>query len=280
MTHDQEPLQYLPLERWSELQNAFKTDWPRGISGYAALEIQKQWADQAIDYEVKVYCPFGDVGEGMVAINFKENFYEIIIQCPKNDISKLRDALIKTKIIDWNRNVIVPYVSSNVVECLKNIVQEINMDLEVHRFLNTYILEQEFDDVSLPANLTFGQVTLEYLDLVDKTWPNRYPNSMWHFELLIKAKQGWGLYLNNALISWVFMKEVGPLQHWYTVEEHRKKGYGELVLKLASNIWLKENKPVFAFCFKDNVNACKLYRKLGFREGEPVCWCYLNVKET
>lgn len=113
---------------------------------------------------------------------------------------------------------------------------------------------------------------------MDSTWPNRYQTSAWHFRLLINTNSGFGLYLNNALISWVFIKETGPLQHLYTVEEHRRKGYGELLLKMASKIWLKEGKPVFAFCFKDNVSACKVYRKVGFVLGEQIAWCYLNKK--
>lgn len=75
MSKEPDSLQYLPIEKWSELQAAFKAYWPRGISGFAALEIQKRWAEQGFDYEFRVYCPFGDVTNGMVAVNEKVIIY-------------------------------------------------------------------------------------------------------------------------------------------------------------------------------------------------------------
>ncbi|XP_075981130.1 uncharacterized protein LOC142979827 [Anticarsia gemmatalis] len=280
MCEDQDPLHYLPRERWSELQSAFKSDWPRGVAGFTALDTQSRWVEPRIDYDFKVYCPFGDVTNGMVALNVKDQFYEVIIQCPSDNTDKLRKALTKTKLIDWNQTVVVPYAPRNVIDCLQSAVKDIDVELTVHRLLETYVREELFEDVSLPPSLTFGPVTMEHLDLVDSTWPNRYPNSPWHFELLIKTNSGFGLFHNNTLICWVFFKEVGPLQHLYTLEEHRKKGYAELLMKLASNIWMKEGKQVISFCFKDNVNACKLYEKLGFFKSDPVAWCYLNEKEN
>lgn len=119
---------------------------------------------------------------------------------------------------------------------------------------------------------------MEHLDLVDSTWPHRYQNSSWYFKLLIDTNSGYGLFHKNELITWVFMKETGALQHLFTVEDHRKKGCAEMLLKIASKVWLKEGKAVFAFCYKDNVNACNVYRKLGFVRTEPIAWCHLNKK--
>lgn len=67
----QEPLKLLPLEKWSDLEREFKADWPRGISGYTALETQRVLIENGYDYGFKVYCPFGDVRNGMVALNIK-----------------------------------------------------------------------------------------------------------------------------------------------------------------------------------------------------------------
>ncbi|CAH0724303.1 unnamed protein product, partial [Brenthis ino] len=79
-----------------------------------------------------------------------------------------------------------------------------------------------------------------------------YPGSEWYFDLLIKAKLGYGLFVNGELVAWVFIKEIGALGHLYTLEDHRRKGYGELVLKLISNWLLEKNKYVFAFCVDGN----------------------------
>lgn len=68
----EEPLKLLPLEKWSDLQREFKADWSRGISGYTVLETQRFFVNnKGCDYGFKVYCPFGDVRNGMVALNIK-----------------------------------------------------------------------------------------------------------------------------------------------------------------------------------------------------------------
>lgn len=79
---------------------------------------------------------------------FQDTFYEIIIQCPKDDTTKLEEALKKTKVIDWEREVIVPYAPQNVVNCLRNIAHEIGVEEDQHDPLETFILEEaKYDDV-------------------------------------------------------------------------------------------------------------------------------------
>lgn len=71
MSTEADSLQFLPMERWGELEEAFKADWPRGISGYSALRTQRELAGRGLGYGFKVYCPYGDVSSGMVALNKK-----------------------------------------------------------------------------------------------------------------------------------------------------------------------------------------------------------------
>ncbi|KAJ8717134.1 hypothetical protein PYW08_005533 [Mythimna loreyi] len=276
----QEPLQLLPPEKWGELQSAFKKDWPRGASGYAVLAMQKQWLDRGIDYEFKVYCPFGDVQNGMVAVNEKTGFYEIIIQCPSDDLENLGKALKTTKIIDWKRYIIIAFVPYNIIELIKTILEDINMEIELILPSARFILDSRkpYDDVNLPAGMTFEVLTNEYVDLIDSTWPHRYPSSTTYFELLIDNKYGYGLFLNNTLICWLLINESGNLTHMYTVKEHRQKGYGVLLLKLVSNVLIEDGKIVSAYCLADNYNAIKLYNKAGFQRIEGVAWCYLRSK--
>lgn len=66
-----DPLVFMPLDRWSELKSAFKRDWPRSVSGYLVLETGEFIFKSGIDYGFKVYCPFGNVNNGIVALNIK-----------------------------------------------------------------------------------------------------------------------------------------------------------------------------------------------------------------
>lgn len=125
---------------------------------------------------------------------------------------------------------------------------------------------------SLPPEFSFKLLPLEYIELANSTWPHRYTGSTWYFELLLRANLGYGLFKQDELIGWVFIKEMGALGHLYTLEEHRRKGYGELILKLISNILLKQKKYVVAFCVEGNSSAYKLYKKLGFQRTDETEW--------
>lgn len=70
----EEPLHPLPIEKWSDVQRAFKSEWPYGISGYKALETQREWLKKGYQNAWKVYCPYGDIWNGFVAINIKVGF--------------------------------------------------------------------------------------------------------------------------------------------------------------------------------------------------------------
>lgn len=74
----EEPLQYLSPEQWSELKETFKNNWPKNIPGYYVLETQQLWIKLGLDYGFKVYCPFGQVQNGMVAINKKVSLYNLV----------------------------------------------------------------------------------------------------------------------------------------------------------------------------------------------------------
>lgn len=126
--------------------------------------------------------------------------------------------------------------------------------------------------------MTFKHLTTEHLNLIDSTWPYNYPSSDTYFEFLINLNYGYGLYLNNDLISWVLISEAGTLLHLYTVEEHRRKGYAEVLLKMVSNDLLKDGRVVIAYCVPDNYNASKLYIKAGFVPAEDVTWIYFRSK--
>ncbi|KAF9424730.1 hypothetical protein HW555_000031 [Spodoptera exigua] len=266
---------YVKSERWDELLNVFRKDWPRGVSGYTVLDNQKRWMAKGIEYDMRIYCPFGEVQNGMVALNEKYSFYEIIIQCPSDDTRKLAMALRTTKLIDWTRPIKVPFAPYNVINMLKEIVDDVNVQIELILPSDTFMLDTQ---AFLPDGISLQLLTNEYLDLVDSTWPHRYPTSASYFELLINLKSGYGLFADKTLLAWVLINESGNLLHLYTAEGHRQKGYAELLLKSVSNVLIKEGRIVNAYCLLDNHNACKLYRKAGFHNSGEIAWVYLKAK--
>ncbi|XP_034835431.1 uncharacterized protein [Maniola hyperantus] len=273
-----DPLVFMPVDRWSELKLAYKSDWPRSLSGYLVLDTQEYILKSGIDYGFRVYCPFGNVNNGIVALNVKNKFYEVIIQCPSDDIRKLEEALRTTSIIDWERCNQVPYTPEHVRDCVQRLFLEKNLKLTNINTTVTYILDSQAPpyDVRLPPGFSFNLLTPDCAQMVNDKWPHKHPGSEWYYDLLTKAKLGYGLYNGEELIAWVFIKEMGALGHLFTLESHRRKGYGKLVLKLISNMRLKDKKCTVAFCSVGNMNAANLYSKLGFKRVHELHWCNRN----
>ncbi|CAG5048738.1 unnamed protein product [Parnassius apollo] len=275
----EDALVFLPVNRWDELKNLFKSDWPRSVSGYTVLEIQERILQLGLDYGFRVYCPYGELSNGMVAMNIKKTLNEIVIQSPSDDTKKLEEALSSTKLIDWQQSLHVPFAPKHIMEFVRRIISEKNLKIDELTLTETFMLDKSkslFEDVRLPQGLSFKLLSLEYVDLVDSTWPHRYPGSSWYFELLTRANLGYGLFKEGELIGWVYIKEMGALGHLYTLGKHRRKGYGELILKLISNILLKQGRYVVAFCVKGNTAAYKLYKKLGFERTDEIAWCTMS----
>ncbi|XP_023946828.2 uncharacterized protein LOC112052121 [Bicyclus anynana] len=266
----------MPIDRWSDIKSVFKSDWPRGILGYLLLESQEFLLKSGIDYGFKLYCPFGDINNGIVALNVKNTFYDVLIQCPNDDTNHLEEALKTTKIIDWSKCNQIPTMPKHVMDCVNRVYTAKNLTLTMEDIIeaDTFVLDKEVPlyDVRLPPNLTFKHISMDSLKLINDNWPHRYPGSEWYYELLIKSNLGYGLYNEKELVSWVFIKETGDLGHLYTLKNHRRKGYGELVLKLISNIQLKDKKYTVAHCGTYNTNAGKLYKKLGFENLLKTDW--------
>ncbi|XP_072942581.1 uncharacterized protein [Epargyreus clarus] len=276
----EEPLQLLPVEKWFKLEDVFKADWPRSISGFMVLERQRHLLEIGLDYGFRVYCPFGDVNNGMVALNIKKTYYEVIVQCASDDTSKLEEALKTTNVIDWTREMEVPFAPKHVMSLIKRIIHYKGMVI-LHTIPSiTYVLDKASPlfNVTLPQEFSFALLSLEYLNLLDSTWPYKYPTSDFYFQMLIKAKMGYGLFREGKLMSWVLINEMGALLHLYTLEEQRGNGYGKLVLKLISDVLIKGGKYVVAFCVVGNDIAISLYQKLNFQAIDVCDWCTLTGK--
>ncbi|CAH2089364.1 unnamed protein product [Euphydryas editha] len=272
-----EPLQLIPRERWGELKTFAQSYWPRSITILPHLETEERLLKEGIEHGFKVYCPNGNVKHGIVALKVKNNLYEVKILCLHDDTSELEKSLRTTALIDWSKMMKILFAPKNVVDCVKKIINKKNLKIDRCTKARIYLLDKASPlfDVSLAPDLTFELLSLDYVDITNTTWPHKFPGSELYFELLIKAKLGYGLFKAGELVAWSFIKEMGALGHLYTLENHRRKGYGELVLKLISNVLLKEKKYVYAYCMEENTKANNLLEKLGFSNVLNVEWLKL-----
>ncbi|XP_026321105.1 uncharacterized protein LOC113231132 [Hyposmocoma kahamanoa] len=214
----------------------------------------------------------------MIAVLNDQAIYELHIECPSDDTSKLEEALKNTIHINWDRKLCILFPPFHVVECIQRVVKDIGKEITKISPLIFYLLDRRTPlfDVDLPQGFTFQQLSQKHIEIVDSTWPHRYPGSTFYFDLLIQAQSGYGLFKDQALISFGFIKETGALGHLYTLEDHRRKGYGCMFLKMLCNILLKEGRHINSYCIKKNVPACKMHEKFGFKKCGEVASVHIQ----
>ncbi|CAH0724302.1 unnamed protein product, partial [Brenthis ino] len=134
-------LKLIPIEKWEEIKSAFKCDLPRSLTVIGALETQEYIYKLYLDYGFKVFCPFGDVNNGIVALNVKSTYYEVIIESPKDDTTVLCEALRQTKFIDWTKNIEVPFSPAHIMACVKKNINEKNLKIDHIKMIETFLLD-------------------------------------------------------------------------------------------------------------------------------------------
>uniref|UniRef100_A0A1E1WIB5 Uncharacterized protein n=1 Tax=Pectinophora gossypiella TaxID=13191 RepID=A0A1E1WIB5_PECGO len=141
---NQDIMHCLSVDQWAGLKEVFRNDWPRGITGYYAVDTLSKWMNLGLNYGFKVLNPFGKPENGMIAVIKDETeFIEMLIECPQDDTSKLEEALKRTQLIDWSREIVVLFPPRHVVEGVKRIAGDIKMEVQWIHPLKLYILSKE-----------------------------------------------------------------------------------------------------------------------------------------
>ena len=113
---------------------------------------------------------------------------------------------------------------------------------------------------------SFISVSYDYCEL---------QNRVKYFQYLIKNSFSVGLFLevdSSRPVSWAVLSNYGHIIHFYTVEEHRRKGYGRMtMLRLMRKILEANMVPVLEIDIH-NIPSVKLNTGLGFVESFDSTW--------
>lgn len=99
-------------------------------------------------------------------------------------------------------------------------------------------------------------------------------------ELLSDLSSGMvtGLFDGNVLLGFIGFHPEGSMGMLHVFEEHRKKGYGELLEKLDINRALDMGIVPYCHVFFSNRASLSLQEKLGLeRGGRPVWWLWKQI---
>lgn len=113
-----------------------------------------------------------------------------------------------------------------------------------------------------------GSNAKSYAKLIDSLWPYHYPGSEEYIALMLEINGGFGLFTKSTdqLVSWVLLNCLGDLGLLQTLEECQRKGYGSIMIRVASQKIGLEGGWCCGAVSVDNGACQTLLRKIGFTD--------------
>jgi len=134
-------------------------------------------------------------------------------------------------------------------------------DTVIQRFQNGYVLRR---------------LSVQDVPVVDSWWPYRDENSRKLIERRIQLDKDFGCCLGiqnfpqNELIACVLRYEGGALGTLHVRHDDRRRGYGEELLRRATEVLRKRGEERVAFIVDGNEASEALFRKVGWRREDPT----------
>ncbi|CAK1550769.1 unnamed protein product [Leptosia nina] len=274
-----ESLIQIEPSNWAQLQDIFRENWPRYVVPYMLLDTHMKYPDLTKLFQLKVYCPYGQFSNGIVAILNNETSQDLIMY-PLNDTSAMEECLRTTKLIKWDKPIEIQSTTEEVLQMITRLCSKLKIEISEKEKVFTQYLDKDtgiFTDVKLPEDTYVGQLVPKHLSLVDSTWPYKSSWSQNFFKCLMNNGLTYVLYSSDhEPLAWITYE--GVLTHLYCVPEHRNKGYAEFITKHAINSLLQSGKHVVAYNVETNVKPQKLFSKLGFKTIGHVYWTFVEPK--
>ncbi|CAH0392272.1 unnamed protein product [Bemisia tabaci] len=198
--------------------------------------------------------------------------YRVTVYCFGEDTSMLQEALLRTNRIKWNSpestifftaipEKLLPVVQRCVSGQGFGIVQTENI---VYQWKTPDHLNSL--NYSCPPEVRVAPLGLEHVELIRKNWSN-LPASAEYIETLIKHNINLGVYsrATGELCAWVLCNEFCALTMMHTMENHRRKGYAQLLCNAMSERLLRAGIIARAVVMEENRPSLKLFESHKFR---------------
>lgn len=167
---------------------------------------------------------------------------------------------------------------------IKGLKKEILLNMEATTFGNIYRKEDiifkhfiEGEDEELRCkiqNSVFydkNRIPLSTNDITDEEYEDYYINN---FGVFICKNDGQAIGYGQVIYS----NGAYTIVNLGIIEPYRHKGYGELLLKYLIELCSKNSiKYVYIKVERENANALSLYKKVGFKEDNPIVTWYKKI---
>ncbi|XP_011294569.1 uncharacterized protein LOC101899881 isoform X1 [Musca domestica] len=195
---------------------------------------------------------------------------------------ELRECLAKTNLIEWRAKRMYLICDESIIPLMKEMLPlRLNIDWDCTPFENImYITKEKIAalqvDEILPQDLYVAPLDAEkHAATINENWTHKYENSLGLVRQSIEFNGGLGLFRRGESqpLCWMLENEFLSPGFLYTMPSERRKGYGELIMKLELKRLLKlHNLDLFTYVIVTNERSLQLHRKLGFEIATRIVW--------
>ncbi|XP_074042902.1 uncharacterized protein [Leptinotarsa decemlineata] len=202
--------------------------------------------------------------------------YQLSIFTMDESGESVYQGLMNTKRIDFNKNLEFEAIPHIVYSTVMRVIDEKKLNIENNNQCFIYTVPQKVArnfQMKCPNHLEIRRLEISQADFMNSIWPHRSPGSEKYVTSLIETCGGYGLFIKstNELVSWILKKKLGEIGLLQTVDHHKRKGFGSIILKKMSKEVAEDGENPTGIVSVSNEASIKLLEKEHF---ENLGWCY------
>ncbi|KAG8228205.1 hypothetical protein J437_LFUL004330 [Ladona fulva] len=279
--HNSDSLKTKTIEDWYEIledeipsvAEYLTTFWPQTLNVYNFITENLRLSHESGSTKTQLFQ--NNQSGALIAVT-KGAYRKAAVFSPNKNYLGIELAFKDDKIMNWCDGLIVlSGIPLDLFEYLKTATPSIGKKL-IYRneIFDCYWMSPDVAktlNVKCPDDMYFSKLEDCHTEVVNSTW--RYGSNKTKVMVsdIINFMDTIGLFTkkDSKLVSWVLQTNYG-IGMLYTVDVHRSKGYGTLVLRKLANILGQAGKTPILVTLQDNLAAKSVFLKSGFEFIEPL----------
>ncbi|XP_067676803.1 glycine N-acyltransferase-like [Haliotis asinina] len=182
------------------------------------------------------------------------------------DCDALGILLQMPNIIDWSSRIgfggVYPYEMPVVVDVMQKHHRNLHMEL----YFDMKVTEKTLKLRSIPNGFSMRSLIPEQAILVSSIWPySQGIHSESYVKELIMKQPSCCLYnREGSLVGYALAYHYGYIGFLHVMKEHRRKGYGQVIISYLAALCLKHMEEVHLYVQEENKASTELTKSVGF----------------
>ncbi|XP_065356120.1 uncharacterized protein LOC135950512 [Calliphora vicina] len=261
----------IPINKWPTLRDLYTKRKDRA-SSYNLLQTLINWKNKEPELQLSIYSLNGDwEADGTFVAKF---LYQVFFNTCGDNPERLLKAL---NCLDAAKSYTLAGYQDFVVPAVEQHFMDSGLDKEVCKPICTvwyHITREQAKQFTIhaPSNVQLKPLEECHAEHINSFWPFRAPGSIDFVKSLIRQNDSVGLFDNNNLVAWCLIHLLGSLGLLQVMDTHKRKGFGNLIVRYMSKLLAENEIEVTAPVVIDNVASRAMFEKLGFKVIEKVYW--------